>query len=102
MMKNIGKAIKTRYGYEFVKEFWEQGHIYKFMGDLNKVSDDYPIYSAEYQDNRYETKSSLKKMCEGSKVNWKLLFDLLDWQHAETLFYELDESDWFFGGFVKK
>jgi hypothetical protein len=23
------------------------------------------------------------------------LFDLLDWQHAGGLFYELDEMDWF-------
>jgi len=92
MMKNIGKAIKTRNGYKFIKEFWEQGHIYKFMGDLDKIDDDYPIYSAEYQDNDYETKRTLKEMCEGSKVDWLELFDLLNWQHANSLFNEM--LDW--------
>jgi hypothetical protein len=23
------------------------------------------------------------------------LFDMLDWQHADGLFYELEEMDWF-------
>jgi hypothetical protein len=93
----IGKAIKTKKGYEFVKEFEGQGHIYKFIGDLDKIDDDYPIYSAEYQDNDYETKATLKELCKGSNVDWLFLFDLLDWQHAESLFYELDDCDWFFG-----
>jgi hypothetical protein len=96
-METIGKAIKTKNGYRFIKEFWGQGHIYKFIGDLDKVSNDYPIYSAEYQDNDYETKATLKELCKGSNVNWLWLFDMLDWQHADGLFYELEECDWFIG-----
>jgi hypothetical protein len=95
-METIGKAIKTKNGYRFIKEFWGQGHIYKFIGDLDKVSNDYPIYSAEYQDNDYETKATLKELCKNSNLNWLRLFDMLDWQDAEGLFYEL-QRDWFKG-----
>ena len=92
--KSIGKAIKTKKGYKFIKEFYQQGKVYKFMNDLDLVNDDYPIYSAEYQNNEYETKATLKKLCKGSKVNWLVLFNMLDWQHAASLFYELDDCDW--------
>jgi hypothetical protein len=96
-IKNIGKAIKTKNGYRFVKEFWGQGHVYKFMGDLDKVSNDYPIYSAEYQDNEYETKATLKKLVKGTKIDWRFIFEMLDWACAETLFLELTDCDWFVG-----
>jgi hypothetical protein len=95
--ETIGKAILKNGKWTFEKEFWGQGEVYKYLGDLNDVDDDYPIYSAEYQENEYETKSTLKKLCKGSKVDWEILFDLLDWQHADGLFYELDEIHWFFG-----
>jgi hypothetical protein len=29
------------------------------------------------------------------------LFDMLDWQHADGLFYELEDCDWFHGGINK-
>lgn len=96
-MKTIGKAIKTQNGYEFIKEFYGQGYIYKYLGNLNEIGDDYPIYSAEYQDNEYETKATLKKLCKGTAVNWEFLFETLDWACAETAFYELEENaEWFF------
>jgi hypothetical protein len=91
-MKNIGKAIKTKNSYEFIKEYYQQGTIYKYMGDLDLIDDDYPIYSAEYQDNEYETKATLKELCKDSNVNWLELFDLLDWQHSNSLFNEM--LDW--------
>ena len=91
-MKNIGKAIKTTNGYEFIKEYYQQGTIYKYMGNLDLIDDDYPIYSAEYQDNEYETKATLKELCKDSNVNWLELFDLLDWQHSDSLFNEM--LDW--------
>jgi hypothetical protein len=94
---NIGKAIKTNNGYKFVKKYYQQGTVYKYMGNLDLVDDNYPIYSAEYQDNEYETKSTLKEFCKDSKVNWLVLFDMLDWQHADGLFYELEDCDWFYG-----
>ena len=94
---NIGKAIKTNNGYEFVKEYYQQGVVYKYMGDLDLVDDDYPIYCDEYKDNEYETKATLKELCKGSNVNWLVLFDMLDWQHANSLFYELEDCDWFYG-----
>jgi hypothetical protein len=94
-MNTIGKAIKTKDGYTFIKEFENQGHIYKYIGNLDLIDDDYPIYVAEYQNEGYETKRTLKKLCEGSNVKWQSLLNLLDWQHAETLFYELEEVDWF-------
>jgi hypothetical protein len=89
---NIGKAIKTNNGYEFVKEYYQQGTVYKYMGNLDLVDDNYPIYSAEYQDNEYETKATLKELCKGSNVNWLELFDLLDWQHSDSLFNQM--LDW--------
>jgi hypothetical protein len=95
MKNNIGEAIKTKNGYKFIKEFYGEGTMYKYMGNLDLIDDDYPIYSAEYQDNEYETKATLKELCKYSNVNWLFLFDLLDWQHAGGLFYELDEMDWF-------
>ena len=91
-MKNIGKAIKTKNSYEFIKEYYQQGTIYKYMGNLDLIDDDYPIYSAEYQDNEYETKATLKELCKDSNVNWLELFDLLDWQHSDSLFNEM--LDW--------
>jgi hypothetical protein len=91
-MKNIGKAIKTKKGYKFIKEFYQQGIIYKYMGDLSLIDNNYPIYQSEYQENDYETKTTLKKLCKGSKVNWLELFDLLDWQHSNSLFNEM--LDW--------
>jgi hypothetical protein len=91
-MENIGKAIKTKNGYEFIKEYYQQGTIYKYMGDLDLIDDDYPIYSAEYQDNEYETKATLKELCKDSNVNWLELFDLLDWQHSDSLFNQM--LDW--------
>jgi hypothetical protein len=90
---NIGKAIKTNNGYEFVKEYYQQGFIYKYMGDLDMIDDHYPIYSAEYQDNEYETKATLKELCKGSNVDWLLLFDMLDWACAETVFLESTEGE---------
>ena len=89
---NIGKAIKTNNGYEFVKEYYQQGTVYKYMGNLDLVDDNYPIYSAEYQDNEYETKATLKELCKCSNVNWLELFDLLDWQHSDSLFNQM--LDW--------
>lgn len=89
----IGKAIKTRKGYTFIKEYDWQGEYYKYIGDLDLIDDDYPVYSAEYQGNDYETKTTLKKLCEGSKIKWQDLLSMLDWQHAESLFYELDDTD---------
>jgi hypothetical protein len=99
--KSIGKAIKTKKGYKFIKDFYQQGIIYKYMGDLDMIDDDYPIYSAEYQDNEYETKATLKELCKDSNLNWLFLFDMLDWQHADGLFYELEDCDWFYGGINK-
>jgi hypothetical protein len=93
--KSIGKAIKTKQGYRFVKEFYGQGEMYKYLGDLDTIKDDYPIYSAEYQGNEYETKATLKELCKGSNVDWLMLFNMLDWQHADGLFWELNEMDWF-------
>ena len=91
-MENIGKAIKTNNRYKFLKEYYQQGTIYKYMGDLDLVDDDYPIYSAEYQDNEYETKATLKELCKDSNVDWLELFDLLDWQHSDSLFNQM--LDW--------
>jgi hypothetical protein len=92
--KTIGKAIKTKYGYRFIKQFENQGHIYKYIDDLNKIDNNFPIYQAEYQQGskNYETKATLKKLCKGSKVKWQFLLALLDWQHAETLVYELIDN----------
>jgi hypothetical protein len=90
---NIGKAIKTNNGYEFVKEYYQQGTVYKYMGDLDLIDDDYPIYSAEYQDNEYETKATLKELVKGTDIDWLFLFDMLDWACAETVFLELTEGE---------
>jgi hypothetical protein len=95
--ENIGKAIKTKNGYKFTKDYYQQGTIYKYMGDLDTIKDDYPVYSAEYQGNQYETKATLKLLCKGSNVDWLVLFDMLDWQHADSLFCELNEME----GFIK-
>jgi hypothetical protein len=98
-METIGKAIKTNSGYTFEKDFYQQGYVYKYLGDLNLIDDNYPIYSAEYQDNDYETKATLQALCKDSNINWLFLFEMLDWQHADGLFYELEEgTDWFFKG----
>jgi hypothetical protein len=90
---NIGKAIKTNNGYEFVKEYYQQGTVYKYMGNLDLVDDNYPIYSAEYQDNEYETKATLKELVKGTNIDWLFLFDMLDWVCAETVFLELTEGE---------
>lgn len=96
-MNSIGKAIKTNNGWVFEKEFYGQGHIYKYLGDLNMVDDDYPIYSSENQDNEYETKATLKKLCEGSSIDWRFLFEILDWATAEATFLDIEENaEWFF------
>lgn len=93
MSKNtIGKAIKTDKGWVFEKEFYNQGYVYKFIGDLDTIDDDYPIYQSEYEETEYETKATLKKLCEGTKVDWLVLFDMLDWTYAETMLLELEES----------
>lgn len=97
-MESIGKAIKTDTGYTFDKKYHIQGVIYKFVGDLNTIDDDYPIYQSEYEENDYETKATLKKMCKGTKVNWKFLFEMLDWAYAETTLdclQEIYEENWF-------
>lgn len=96
-MNSVGKAIKTDNGWVFEKAFYGQGHIYKYLGDLSLVDDDYPIYSSEYQDNDYETKATLKKLCKGSKVDWEFLFSMLDWASAEATIYDLDEDIEVFG-----
>jgi hypothetical protein len=91
---NIGKAIKTNKGYEFVKEYYQQGTVYKYMGDLDLVNDDYPIYQSEYQEEQeYETKATLKELVKGTNIDWLFLFDMLDWACAETVFLELTEGE---------
>jgi hypothetical protein len=91
---NIGKAIKTNNGYEFVKEYYQQGTVYKYMGDLDLVNDDYPIYQSEYQEEQeYETKATLKELVKGTNIDWLFLFDMLDWACAETVFLELTEGE---------
>lgn len=97
-MQNVGKAIFQNGKWTFEKEFDWQGEYYKYMGDLDAIDDDYPIYSAEYQDDGYETKATLKKLCAGTNVDWRFLLSLLDWQHAESLFYELEDLEWFIKG----
>jgi len=94
---NIGKAIKTDNGYEFVKQYYQQGVVYKYMGNLDLVDDNYPIYQSEYQEEEYETKATLKELCKDSNVDWLCLFDMLDWASAETVFLELEDNEWFFG-----
>jgi hypothetical protein len=91
-METIGKAIKTQNGYKFIKEFYGQGHVYKYLGDLDLIDDNYPIYQSEHQEGDYETKATLKKLCKGSKVNWEFLFDMLDWAGAEATFECLNEN----------
>jgi hypothetical protein len=91
---NIGKAIKTNNGYEFVKEYYQQGTVYKYMGNLDLVNDDYPIYQSEYQEEQeYETKATLKELVKGTNIDWLFLFDMLDWACAETVFLELTEGE---------
>ena len=92
--KTIGKAIKTKYGYRFIKRYENQGVIYKYIDDLKKIDNNYPIYQAEYQQGskNYETKATLKRLCKGSSLKWQFLLSMLDWQHAETLTYELIEN----------
>jgi hypothetical protein len=92
-MNSIGKAITTDKGWVFEKEFYQQqGYVYKYLGDLDLIDDDYPIYSSEFQENEYETKRTLKKLCEGSEVDWLVLFDMLEWTFAETMLFELEEN----------
>lgn len=91
-METIGKAYKTKSGWKFKKEYFGQGTIYKYMDDLAKIDDDFPIYSGEYDENDYETKRSLQEMCKGSCVNWELLFEVLDWSTAESAFLEMNET----------
>ena len=96
-MKSVGKAIKTDSGYKFEKDFYQQGYVYKYLGDLDLIDDDYPIYQSEYEEEDYETKATLKELCKGTKVNWLFLFETLDWAYAETTFYDLEENaEWFF------
>lgn len=95
-MKSIGKAIFKDGKWTFEKKFVWQGEFYKYTGDLDDIDDDYPIYSAEYQGDEYETKATLKRLCAGTNVDWRFLLSLLDWQHADSLFYELDDMEWFF------
>jgi hypothetical protein len=97
-MNSVGKAIKTNNNYIFEKEFFQQGHIYKYLGDLDLIDDNYPIYQSEYQEEEeYETKETLKKLCKGTRVDWLFLFDMLDWACAESVFLELEDNEWFFG-----
>lgn len=98
-----GNSIMQKYKRE--QQGDNKGFIFKSYDNFKKG--DEICYIAEYAYNGIivdetsvfldesfgYTRHDLEKLCEGTPIDVELLFDLLDWQSAETLLDELIHNE---------
>lgn len=71
------------------KDFYVQGWIYKNYDNFEKKKG--VCYVPELSDEKY-TYDDFLKICKNDKTLARLVFELVDWQHPETLADELEET----------
>jgi len=72
---------------KYVKGDGTQGKIYmNFTAFENQTND--VCYISELSDTQYKY-SDFLKIAKGNKNLAKIIFDMVDWQHPETIFEEL-------------
>jgi len=73
------------------KEYWRQGWIYKDPNAFYKKSNDI-CYVPELSDERYAYRDFLR-IANGREKVAEILFDMVDWQHPETLMIEFNDFE---------
>lgn len=85
-MKTIGKRLARN---SYRKEFYRQGYIYKNFQNFERKRG--VCYVPELSDKEY-TYDDFLALCGGNHTLAEFVFEIVDWQHPETVVEENDFS----------